>query len=222
MKNKTPLYIAIILIIAFSLYLFTDNIQKKNEKSNFVPPTAFSILSELPQMISSTSSLSKEENIYVNNTLGLSINLPSKVHLSKELAELHKYELGSGVDKLGQQYKYYEIIFSDSSKKESGASIIITTKEIPYGTITEWLEKDLTRGGNFPEDTVKFEQKNMFGEVVLFGFDDWYKSYSTPEEKRSSEYAYIIKNGLLYKIELHNFSNEERESIWNSIKFNNI
>lgn len=220
MKIKTLFYITTILIIAFSLYLLKNKTQQ--EQSNFVPPPAFSVVSELPAMISSISSVSKEETTYINKTLGLTMTLPSEVHLNKEITELHRYELGSGEDKLGQQYKYYKINFSDNTKSDTSAHITITAKEIPYKTIAEWLEKDITRGGNFPEDTVKFEQKSMFNENVLFGFDDWYKSQSTPEEKRSSEYIYVIKNDLLYKIELHNFSSEDRDTIWKNIQFINI
>ncbi len=220
MKIKTLFYITIILIIAFSLYLLKNKTQQ--EQNNFLPPPAFSVVNELPAMTSSISSASKEETTYTNETLGLTMTITSEMYLNKERAELHKYELGSGKDKLGQQYKYYKINFSDNTESDTGAHITITAKEIPYKTITEWLEKDITRGGNFPEDTAKFEQKSMFNENVLFGFDDWYKSQSTPEEKRSSEYVYVIKHGLLYKIELHNFSAEDREMIWGNIKFINI
>lgn len=170
-------------------------------------------------MSSYISSLGGEVN-YTNNTLGLFMKLPSEIKLDKESAELRKYELSSGEDKLGQEYKHYQINFS--SNKASSTYIKITAMETPYKTITEWLEKDLTRGGDFPEDTVEFEQKNMFNENVLFGFDNWYRSQSTPEDKRSSEYVYLVKNNLLYKIELHDFSTEERYLVWKNIKLINI
>lgn len=219
MKIKI-LFITILLIVLFVSYLLISKNQQ--EKNDFIPPPAFSVLRELSPMTSSTSTVSTKETLYMNNTLGLSIIFPSTINLNKEVTELHKYELGSGEDKLGQAYKYYAIDFSDSNKEESSTYIRVTVKEVPYKTITEWLEEDKTHGGNFPEDTVKFAQKNMFGEDVLFGFDEWYKNYSTVEDGRSSEYVYVIKNGFLYKIELHNFSVEDREMIWRNIKLTNI
>lgn len=219
MKNKTFTYIIITIVIAVLLYLFIDNTKKEKEQNEFMPPPAFSVLNELPSMISSTSSVSVKENLYINSTLGLSIKLPSKINLNKETAELRKYELGSGEDKFGQQYKYYEIDFSDNTKSESSSFVTIKVKGVPYSNIDEWLEKYMTRGGNFPEDTVKFERKNMFGTDVYFGYDDWNNMNSLPsDENDSTEYVYVIKNNLLYRFELNNFLVEERKSIWNSIK----
>ena len=144
MKIKTLLFIVVILVIFFFFYLLTNEIRQ--EQNNFVPPPGFSVVDKLPTMISSTSSISISEVIYINNTLGLTMTLPSGINVNNEVAELHKYELGSGEDKLGQEYKYYEINFSNNSKEESGAYIGVTVKETPYKTITEWLEKDKTRG----------------------------------------------------------------------------
>jgi hypothetical protein len=215
MQTKIILYFILIIVVGVSFYLFFN---KENESvdSNFIPHPAFSVLSDLPTTISSTSSISAEKILYSNETLGLSMELPAGIVPKKETAELQKYELGSGEDKFGQEYKYYSINFSN----DRDTAVNLKIKEVPYTSISDWLEKDNTRGGDFPEDTVKFEQKNMFGENVLFGFDSWYKNYSTAEDTRSSEYAYVIKNGLLYKIEAHNLSESERKLFWDSIKIN--
>lgn len=222
MKTKITLYIILGTIIAISFYLFLNK-ENYKQADNFIPPPAFSVLNELPTMISSTSSTSNKKTIYINETLGLSIEFPTELSLKNEITQLQKYELGSGEDKLGQEYKYYEINFSDNNNTELSTSIIIKVKETPYSSIDQWLKKDITRGGYFPEETVKFEPRNMFGESVLFGFDDWYNINSLPAtENDNSEYVYVIKNSLLYRIEINNLSKKERDDIWNSIKFSNI
>lgn len=221
MRPRIVLYATIGLIIGILSYFFFIN-QAQKEHNEFLPPPAFSLINELVPMTASTSSLSTGKTLYTNKTLGLSMEVPEEMTLYAQKAELQKYELGSDNEKVGQQYKYYEVIFSNKDNlgvSDYNPSIVIKAKEVPYFDINEWLEKDKTYGGYFPETTIIFERKKMFGEDVLYGFDDWLRNQSVPDEKRSSEYAFVIKNGFLYYITLYNLPEEERTAVWNSIKF---
>ena len=115
MKIRTLLFIIITLVIFFLFYLLTN--ETRQGQNNFVSPPGFSVVDKLPAMISSTSSVSTKEIIYTNKTLGLTITLPSGINVKNEVAELHKYELGSGEDKQGQEYKYMKSIFLTAIKR---------------------------------------------------------------------------------------------------------
>lgn len=223
MQNKILLYTVVGLTIVTSLYFYFCGLKNKEEQNEFLPPPSFSVLSELTPTKDSTHSLSNGESHYVNETLGFSLKIPKEMFLHNKKAELHQYELGSGAEKVGQEYKYYEFVFSNkdtfSVTSDHLPSIVVKVKEVAYSNINEWIEKDNTFNGSLPEETIVFERRNMSGEDALYGFDDWLRNQSVTEETWSSEYAFIIKNGLLYYISIYNLPEDERLSVWNSIKF---
>lgn len=174
--------------------------------STEMPTNYTTITKEIP-ITSTTTPLSDEQNLYTNDTLGISFKSPSHIYIIDEDAELRKDGPVFG-DR--PEYKHYQIVINDKNK--SSISIVVTAEETQNSSLDDWLQKDPTSARYFQENLVKFERKEMFDTEVMFGKYNYY-------DTDFSSHLFLIKNGFLYHITLNNLSKEEENQFWESVKF---
>lgn len=202
-------FLIIVVLIGFAV--FYSQQEKKSASPKYPSassplPAIFGHSSEDIKGIS--TSLNSAWNLYTNKTLGISLEYPARRFGYGVLTTGEKKDLKSVYDPYAAGDPFYEIVFSDG---DSSFYVVIAPSR--SSDIDMWLA---TQGQEYQSSSYSIRQKVIDGKKAIVIRHTPIIESSKEEDIR--EHLILIRDGVLYDVDISHLKNAERERIFDSFR----